>query len=431
MSQKLDTVSLAVLLVCANYGLGFILGTAENTLTQGIAGSLYAVSTGFGLLILSGLAKFYWCEEQPIWTLLDRQYGGNLKIVISLMSWSWMVGVVAAQILGGAFIFKCLGMPLQLGMLLVACLFMILSLTSVNKVSKIFKTLLAINSVVIVYSLFKLDGVSNYIQAPFSFVSDLSQLPIGQIAGTVLTTLLLIPIGMQFQVFIVQARAVNVAIQGCILGGIALLFLAFVPSAVALSAIESGVLPAEITGKEIIPFIFSWLAGGIHEPFGILLMLSLLGSALGSGSGLLRAMNQTIGQFDRLSSSKIPIIFIAAINTVIALVISLIGGSIISLMVSFYALYVSAVLVPFLAYLLEVKKQIQFTSTSIQLSTIGGGFAAIAVLILTFAAPNLILWESQQLSIIVVGVSASILGLLVGQGLEKFSLNIKANPSSS
>ncbi len=46
------------------------------------------------------MAKFYWREYVPIWTLLGDHYKDEqIKIVVSFMSWTWMVGVVAAQIL--------------------------------------------------------------------------------------------------------------------------------------------------------------------------------------------------------------------------------------------------------------------------------------------------------------------------------------------
>lgn len=66
-NRRLDAFSLAALLVSAHYGLGFLLGTAEKSLTIGIAGSLYAVCLGLGTLALLGLAKFYWTNIEQIW----------------------------------------------------------------------------------------------------------------------------------------------------------------------------------------------------------------------------------------------------------------------------------------------------------------------------------------------------------------------------
>lgn len=424
VSRQLGTFSLAALLVGANYGLGFILGTAENALTQGTAGSLYAVSTGLGLFVLAGFARFYWIEQEPIWTLLGRRYGSSIKCFIGLMSWGWMLGVVAAQILGGAFILKCLGLPLFASLISLAVLFSILSLLSLDKVGNIFKWLLAINSIVILYSLIRLGGLSDYIHAPINFFPALKAIPIAQQMGTVLTTILIIPIGMQFQVFLVQSQTIQKAYHACILGGIVLIFLAFVPSEVAIVARDAGILPAEIVGKEVIPYVLSWLGGGLHEPFGIFLMLFLLCSALGSGSGLLRAMNQTLFELEFFPKSDRLRFSLTIANVMLALAIASFGGSILGLMVSFYALYVSSVWIPFLAYLLEGNGLFKFSVMSVRFALMGGSIASIAVLVTTSILPNSELWESQQLTILTIGFSFSALGFLLGYILDRSTLVI-------
>jgi len=419
LSRQLGTFSLAALLVGANYGLGFILGTAEKALTQGVAGSLYAVSTGLGLFVLAGFARFYWTQQEPIWTLLGRRYGNAIKLFVGLMSWSWMLGVVAAQILGGAFILKCLGLPLLASLISMAILFAVLALLSVEKVGHIFKTLLAINSIVILYSLVRLGGISDYIRAPLHFLPALESIAIPQQVGTVLTTILLIPIGMQFQFFLVQSQTIQKAYRACLIGGIILILLAFVPSEVAIAARNSGILPAEIVGKEVIPYVVSWLGGGLHAPFGIFLMLFLLCSALGSGSGLLRSMNKTLFELELFPKTDRLRAILAFSNVILALAIASRGGSIIGLMVSFYALYVSSVWIPFLAYLLDHNGQFRFSPTSIQLALIGGSGSAITVLMTTSIVPNSILWGSQQLSILVIGFSCSALGFLLGYVFDR------------
>ncbi len=429
-SGKLDTFSLAALLVGANYGLGFILGTAENSLTQGIGGSLYAVSTGLGLFALAGLAQFYWRTEQPIWTLLGDRYGSFLKTAIGMMSWMWMVGVVAAQILGGSFVLHCLGIPLSASMAAMAVLFATLSLLSVERVGQIFRGLLVLNSLIIFYALGRLDGFSGYANIPVEFVSALANIPISQQLGIVLTTVLLIPIGMQFQVFLVQAAGRQTAVRGCLLGGIALILLAFVPSEMTIAAGNSGILPDGISGKAIVPFVFSWLGGGIGAPMGIFLVLCLLFSALGSGSGLLRAMNQTLFELELLPRRNDVRIVVAIANVLLAWAIASGGGSIIGLMVSFYALYVAAVWVPFLAYLLDRGGRFEFTKTSIQFAVLSGGISGIGVLITTFAIPEAAIGGSQQLSILSIGMGFALLGLIFGQAIDKYATAIRPSKQS-
>jgi SSS family solute:Na+ symporter len=105
-NRKLDAFSLAALLVSAHYGLGFLFGTAEKALTLGIAGSLYAVSISVGMIATLGLAKFYWTEVEPIWTLLGNRYGNLAKILVGGLIWSSLIGIEAVQIISGAFILK-------------------------------------------------------------------------------------------------------------------------------------------------------------------------------------------------------------------------------------------------------------------------------------------------------------------------------------
>ncbi|HEY9302497.1 MAG TPA: hypothetical protein VIQ31_40260, partial [Phormidium sp.] len=107
-NRRLDAFSLAALLVSAHYGLGFILGTAEKSLTLGAAGSLYAVSLGLGTLALLALAKFYWTNIEQVWTLLGNRYGSSVKIGVGLMSWASLIGIEAVQMISGAFILKVL-----------------------------------------------------------------------------------------------------------------------------------------------------------------------------------------------------------------------------------------------------------------------------------------------------------------------------------
>ena len=51
-TKELGIFSLTILLVSAHYGLGFLLGTAEQAMHQGIEGSLYGLSIGWGFLAL-------------------------------------------------------------------------------------------------------------------------------------------------------------------------------------------------------------------------------------------------------------------------------------------------------------------------------------------------------------------------------------------
>ncbi|HEY9822397.1 MAG TPA: hypothetical protein V6D35_16740 [Candidatus Sericytochromatia bacterium] len=419
-NRRLDTFSLAALLVSAHYGLGFLLGTAEKSLTLGAAGSLYAVSLGLGTIALLGLAKFYWTRVDQIWTLLGNRYGARVKILVGLMSWSSLIGIEAVQMISGAFILKVLGAPTLLSMAVLAILFTLVSLLPVEKAGFLFRGLLILNFVALLYGLWVLHGFPDYLRSPFDFIPSLKQVSPPNLVGISLSTILLVLIDMKYQQFFVQAKDVRSLYQGCILAAILLLLLAFLPSSVVIAAQNAGILPADIGGKETLPFILSWIGGGTDKPLGIVLIMSLLVPVLGVGSSILRVQTKTILDFNFLPASNFNRPLVAVANVLLALAVALKGGEIVSLIVCFYAAYVAAVFVPFVAYLLDATKRYTFSETSVRLSSLVGSISAICVLILTLINPALAVFGTVELNIMVIGIGFGILGLLLGQAIEKY-----------
>ncbi|MDR9404168.1 MAG: hypothetical protein RI580_12085, partial [Halothece sp. Uz-M2-17] len=129
--RNLGIVSLATLMVSAHYGLGFVLGTAEQSFTDGVAGSLYAIAIALGTMALALLAPFYWSRIDPIWTILGECYGQPLKIGIGVMSWTSLIGIEAVQIISVAAILSIVGFPTLPTMIAVTGLFFIISLLPV------------------------------------------------------------------------------------------------------------------------------------------------------------------------------------------------------------------------------------------------------------------------------------------------------------
>jgi SSS family solute:Na+ symporter len=238
--------------------------------------------------------------------------------------------------------------------------------------------------------------------------------------GISLSTILLVLIDMKYQQFFVQAKDVRSLYQGCILAAILLLLLAFLPSSVVIAAQNAGILPADIGGKETLPFILSWIGGGTDKPLGIVLIMSLLVPVLGVGSSILRVQTKTILDFNFLPASNFNRPLVAVANVLLALAVALKGGEIVSLIVCFYAAYVAAVFVPFVAYLLDATKRYTFSETSVRLSSLVGSISAICVLILTLINPALAVFGTVELNIMVIGIGFGILGLLLGQAIEKY-----------
>lgn len=419
-NRRLDAFSLAALLVSAHYGLGFLLGTAEKSLTIGIAGSLYAVCLGLGTLVLLLLAKFYWTKIEQIWTLLGNRYGKQVKFLVGFMSWSSLIGIEAVQMISGAFILKVLGVPVLPSMVTLAILFTIVSLLPVEKAGFLFRGLLILNFLGLLYALWVLHGFPDYLLSPFVFIPSLSQISPPKLFGISFSTIVLVLIDMKYQQFVVQAKDLKSLYQGCLLAAILLLMLAFLPSAVLVAAQNAEILPIGIDGKETLPFILLWIGGGVEQPLGILLIISLLVPALGVGSSILRVQTKTVLDFNFLPISNRNRLLVTVVNILLALAVALRGGEIINLIVAFYAVYVAAVFVPFIAYLLDQTGRYTFSNSGVRLSLIMSSISAISVLFLTLLNPKIIVFDSAELNIMGIGIGFGILGLLLGQIIEKY-----------
>lgn len=427
--RRLDTFSLAALLVSAHYGLGFLLGTAEKSLTLGTAGSLYAVSLGLGTIALLGLAKFYWTQTEQIWILLGSAYGDGVKIFVGLMSWSSLIGIEAVQLISGAFILKVFGIPTLPTMVVLAILFATISLLPVEKAGWILRGLLVLNFLALLYGLWVLHAFGDYLRSPLTALG-IAQSPIDansvqhislpSAVGISLSTILLVLIDMKYQQFLVQAKDVQSLYKGCTLAAIILLLLAFLPSTLVVAAHNAGILPAGIDGKETLPFILSWIGGGSQKPLGIALIVSLLVPALGIGSSILRVQSKTVLDFNILPASVWSRVLVTAANALFGLAVAFKGGEIVNLIVSFYAAYVGAVFVPFVTYLLAQTGRYNFSKSSVKLSLILNSIAVIVLLILTLIKPEIALFGSVELNIMGTGILSGLLFLFMGEVLEKY-----------
>ncbi|MDY6784696.1 MAG: hypothetical protein SW833_19485 [Cyanobacteriota bacterium] len=414
--RQLNAFSLAALLVCAHYGLGFLLGTGEKALSWGTAGSLYAIAIAVGTVALLALAQFYWEEVEQIWTLLGRRYGKGVQILVGAMSWLSLIGIEAVQTIAGVSILKVLGLPALPCTIALTLLFLLISLVPIEKASRLFQILLGVNLFALLFGLGKLHGFATYARSPLDFIPSLQQLDPPSAIGISLCTVLLVLIDMKYQQYIVRAKNLRHLYWGCILAAFMLFALALLPSAVVIVAQRSGILPPGIDGKEAIPYILVWLGGGTQTLLGQGLIISLLVPALGIGSSILRMQTKTIVDFGLIPPSSLNRLAIASINAALGLAVALKGGSIISLIVEFYAVYVATVLIPFGAYLLARKQRYTFSEFSVRLSLGMGGLSATSMLILTLLDDR-VAWGSPELVILAMGIGFGVLGLLLGEAI--------------
>ncbi|KYC41976.1 hypothetical protein WA1_18335 [Scytonema hofmannii PCC 7110] len=432
-NRKLSIFSLATLLVSAHYGLGFLLGTAEKAMSSGVMGSLYAVSVGFGVIASLAIAKFYWTQIEQIWTLLGNRYGNLVKIGVGLMSWMSFIGIGAVQIIAAASILAVMGIPKLPTMLTVTLLFWVVSLLAVEKASWLFRGLLLLNILGLVYGLWVLNGLTNYVQAPLEFISSLHQISLAEAIGVSVSTTLLVLIDMKCHQYMVQARDVRTVYLGCLVAGVSIIALAFLPSAVVIAAQNARILPANLDTKEVVPYILSWVGHGTNQPLGIFLIGVLAVPSLGLGSSVLRVQTKTMLDLQIVPKFQGNNVLIGAINALFALAIALKGGEIIGLILLFYTAYLSAVWVPWIAYLLNHVKFYTFSDFSVRLSLALGSLSALITLSVILYQPNAVFWGNGELTIMIVAMGCGGISLLFGQladSLNTISSSLKKGVGS-
>ncbi len=420
-NRKLSTISVATGLVSIHYGLGFLLGTGEMIYKNGLSGSLYAFMCALGLLALSLLASFYWKNKYPIWTLLEKKYDQKVSNGIMFLSWLWMIGVVASQVLGATYIVNMLGLSMQLCTITVLFLIVFFSILPVEKLSKLLLALLLINSTILVYGMFKLVDIPTALNIVTRIPAEISSTSPMHILGIAIPTVLITMLGMDFHQFVVQAKDSKKSISGTILSSIILFIIVFIPTITIYAAKANGVFPQDIDGKQVVPFVLMYLGrSALGDNLSYLFLIAILTVLLGSGSCLFRILTKAFIDFNFLPQKirKKGVVIFA--NSLFIFFLAMTGGTIVSLIVSFYVIYIAGVFIPFIAYLLHSSNLISFKSSTIYSSLISG--SVISLLILIFSKANLLpteITKNLEFIMISVGILTSAVTLLFNKLIEK------------
>jgi len=421
-SKSVSTIGIFIGLVSLHYGTGFILGTGEQTYHYGASGAVYALAASFGLLGISTLARFYWREQKPIWDLLGNQYGEVIRHLTNFLSWIWMIGVMAGQMVGAGYAVSVLGMPPIPAIAVIAVLVAILGPLPLKRVAWIFALLLIISTLALIIGLEQLGGFLTYWNSIHAFIPSVLSASPWQVLGIFVTTFLLTLIGMDFHQVLVNGQTDLSAVRGSLLAGFALIPVAFLPTSVVLGALDANILTQGINGKDAIPSILSIIGNKMLPNGGLILVIGLVLVAINSGSGLNRAMIQSIQETPFIPKTYRQSAVLASwMNSIIAFGFALTGLAIVHLMVSFYAIYVAGVFIPFMAYLLDRKKSIRFSANAIRWAAwVGSGSAALVLLI-----GLLIGADAPDTWMILIGMPLSALVLLTSN--DKFSIGSMTN----
>jgi solute:Na+ symporter, SSS family len=350
----LNSIQAATLLVSAGYGIGILFGSGELAVTQGMAGSLYAWVTGFGMLLLAIAASPIWAKGVPIWDMLGQFYGPIIKRSVALLSVVWMTGVLAAQILGGTAILTLIGLPHYVAMILTLLMIFGASKINLGFASHVFAFCLFGSNAVLVYVLFQLDGLDIYFNAVPRLVSDIQTIGGKEIFVITIGVAFLVVTGADYQQFVIAARSRIDAIVGCVFAAVLLLVLGALPASAVIAANEAGVLSGMTDAKQVIPFLISHTTAQIGQGWETVFLVGLLSAALGAGAAIVRAMASAVASSTSTGTSTPRLLH----STVVILLGGLVAAraqGIVDTIVDLNIVYIVSVTPLFIFFLLGVQ----------------------------------------------------------------------------
>lgn len=288
--STLNALQVAAMLVSASYGIGFLFGSGELALDHGMAGSVYGLATGFGMLLLAMLAPRLWRLGVPMWEIFGRRFGDGLKTAVAALSVVWMAGVLAAQIQGGVAVLSLLGLaPAWAWIVMLACC-LAASRLRLGPASVIFAALLVGSGAVLVYALLANGGGALYLGAPARLATDIGSFRPSTLVAVFVAVIALVCTGTDYHQFVQSARSGAAASWGCALAGVVLLFVSFLPPAVVIAMKSAGALAPMLDAKQVIPLAVSQSAASLAPGLDKVMLVTLSAAALGSAAAILRTM---------------------------------------------------------------------------------------------------------------------------------------------
>lgn len=408
MARTLSALQVAALLVSASYGIGFLFGSGEYALQHGMAGAIYGVATGLGMLAMACFAGRLWQAGRAVWDLFGDRFGERVRRMVALLSIVWMSGVLAAQIHGAVAVARLLGVALPWAYVVAVGLIFAASRFDLRSASVIFSACLAASALVLAFALVQADGLAIYAASVPAFAATLPSIGWAQAVTIGIGVGLLACTGADYHQFVLAARDRRSAVVGCLLAGVGLLFLAFLPPAVVLASIAAPAWPGVTDAKQVVPQALS-LAARELTAIASPLMLAMLGvAALGSGAAILRAMVSAL-QSAQASAATYRPATLAATALAVATALTASGLPIVDTMVSVNVIYIASVGVS-LVGLLHLRYQRRFDETWV----IGAGFVASVGSYLAgwLAGP---MANAELLALVVGLAAAAVVRLVLGR----------------
>lgn len=338
--RKLSAWHVASLLVSTSCGIGFLLGTGELALRQGMAACLYPVATVIGLLALACAAPRLWKTGRSIWTSFDTTYGPAIGRQVGALSLIWMTGVLAAQIRGASALLTLSGVPRTTSILAVDCLVFGLSFVRLPTLSFIFAICLGGCNAILVYALINGHHLAVWLYAPVSFAQSIHLRPISHVGLTLFSVIALVVCGADYHQFPLEARTPSDARNGCLLAAIVVFVIGFLPASTVIASTELWQSNTLTDPIQLVPMALTLALGNASGIMRAVIASILLATALGSACSILRAMSDATHSLWSASRPR------AAVRRILPLLVATLvatsGQSIIDMMVTLNVIYLAA-----------------------------------------------------------------------------------------
>ncbi|WP_205791314.1 hypothetical protein [Burkholderia sp. Ac-20353] len=340
-NRTLSVWHVASLLVSTSCGIGFLLGTGELALRQGMAACLYAVATAIGLLVLAFAAPHLWKTGQSIWTYFDASYGPTVGQQVASLSLIWMTGVLGAQIRGASALLAMPGVPRTTSIMVVDCLVVGFSFLRLSWLSGLFAICMGGCNAILVYALIKVHHLTMWIRAPESFAQSIYLKPIDHVGLTFLSVVALVICGADYQQFPLEARTPSGARIGCLIAAIVVFVVGFLPASTVIASAELWHLNALPDSLQVIPTELTSALGNSGGITQAVVVSLLVVTALGAACSILRAMSDATATLWPSAYCR------SALGRVLpvlaATLVATHGQSIIDMMVTLNIIYLGAV----------------------------------------------------------------------------------------
>lgn len=340
-SRTLSVWHVTSLLVSTSCGIGFLMGTGELALQQGMQACLYAVATVAGLLALGFIAPRLWITGQSIWAHFDKLYGSAVCRQVALLSLVWMTGVLSAQIRGASSVLVMIGIPRAASIFAVDCLVVGLSFLRLSWLSSLLALFMGGCNVILAYALIRAHSLSIWIHAPATFTESISISSIDHIGPTFLSVVALVICGADYQQFLIASRTPFGARLGCLLAAVVVFAVGFLPASAVIANSELWHLHALPDPLQVVPRMLVLVIGHSNGISLALAITVLVTAALGSACSILRAMSDaTVALWP---GRQYPSAFYRVIPISAATLVAARGQSIIDTIVTLNIVYLAAV----------------------------------------------------------------------------------------